>query len=144
MTTIPINHFMAVLPEIIISIYACMILVFEPFSAREQRYQFGYFSLSGLLLAGLTSFFVLKLGSIYAFGGMFILDPFSTFFKYLIYIGSALTILLSMKYLDEEDIHLGEYYAFILLATAGMMIMVSGGDLITIYLGIEVLSISLY
>ncbi len=135
---------MAVLPEIIISIYACMILVFEPFSAREQRYQFGYFSLSGLLLAGLTSFFVLKLGSIYAFGGMFILDPFSNFFKYLIYIGSALTILLSMKYLDEEDIHLGEYYAFILLATAGMMIMVSGGDLITIYLGIEVLSISLY
>lgn len=135
---------MAILPEIVISIYACMILVFEPFCPKEQRYQFGYFSLSGIILAALTSFFILKLGNVYAFGGMFILDPFSTFFKYLIYIGSGLTILLSMKYLDEEDIHLGEYYAFILLATAGMMIMVSGGDLISIYLGLEVLSISLY
>ena len=142
--TIPTSNFMAILPEIVISIYACMILVFEPFCPKEQRHQFGYFSLSGIILAALTSFFILKLGNVYAFGGMFILDPFSTFFKYLIYIGSGLTILLSMKYLDEEDIHLGEYYAFILLATAGMMIMVSGGDLISIYLGLELLSISLY
>lgn len=135
---------MAILPEIIISIYACIILVFEPFCPKEQRFQFGYFALSGILLTGITSYLILKLGGIYAFGGMFILDPFSTFFKYLVYIGSALTILLSMKYLDEEDIHLGEYYAFILLATAGMMIMVSSGDLITIYLGLETMTISLY
>ena len=135
---------MAILPEIIMTIYACIILLFEPFCPKEQRFQFGYFALSGLLLTGITSFLILKLGGIYAFGGMFILDPFSTFFKYLVYIASGLTILLSMKYLDEEDIHLGEYYAFILLATAGMMVMVSSGDLITIYLGLETMSISLY
>jgi NADH-quinone oxidoreductase subunit N len=62
----------------------------------------------------------------------------------LVYLAGAITILLSMTYLEIEKIHLGEYYGFILLATAGMMVMVSAGDLIMIYLGLELLSISLY
>ncbi|HXN07311.1 MAG TPA: NADH-quinone oxidoreductase subunit N [Nitrospiria bacterium] len=135
---------MAILPETVITLFACVVLLMEPFTPKEQRYHFGYFAIGGLIAAAISSFMILNRGSVYAFGGMFILDPFSTFFKYIIYIGSAITILISMRYLDEEDIHLGEYYAFILLATAGMMIMVSAGDLIMVYLGLETMSISLY
>ena len=135
---------MAIIPEAVITVFACFILLLEPFTPREQRWQFGYFAIGGLVLAGISSFLILARGPVYAFAGMFILDPFSTFFKYLIYIASGITILISMRYLDEEDIHLGEYYFFILMATAGMMIMVSGGDLITVYLGLETMSLSLY
>jgi NADH:ubiquinone oxidoreductase subunit 2 (subunit N) len=57
---------------------------------------------------------------------------------------TGLTILLSLPYLKAERIHLGEYYGFILLALSGMMVMVSSADLLTIYLGTELMSLSLY
>ena len=57
---------------------------------------------------------------------------------------TGLTIFLSLPYLKAERIHLGEYYGFILLALSGMMVMVSGADLLTIYLGTELMSLSLY
>jgi NADH-quinone oxidoreductase subunit N len=75
---------------------------------------------------------------------MYLLDPYSTFFKFLLYIAAAFVILLSINYLKIEKINIGEYYAFLLIATAGMMVMVSGGDLITIYLGLELNSICFY
>jgi NADH-quinone oxidoreductase subunit N len=75
---------------------------------------------------------------------MYLLDPYSTFFKFLLYIAAALVILLSMNYLKVDKINIGEYYAFLLIATVGMMLMVSGGDLITIYLGLELTSICFY
>ena len=64
--------------------------------------------------------------------------------KLLLYSVTGLTILLSLPYLKAERIHLGEYYGFILLALSGMMVMVSGADLLTIYLGTELMSLSLY
>jgi NADH-quinone oxidoreductase subunit N len=57
---------------------------------------------------------------------------------------TGLTILMSLPYLKAEGLHLGEYYGFILLALSGMMVMVSGADLLTIYLGTELMSLSLY
>jgi len=76
--------------------------------------------------------------------GMFILDPFGNFFKLLLYAAAAMTILFSMGYLKREGIDLGEYHAFILLATCGMMILVSASDLLTVFLGLELTSISFY
>ena len=70
--------------------------------------------------------------------------PMPAFWKLLLYIVTGLTILLSLPYLKAERIHLGEYYGFILLALSGMMVMVSGADLLTIYLGTELMSLSLY
>jgi NADH-quinone oxidoreductase subunit N len=75
---------------------------------------------------------------------MFVLDPFGNFFKLLLYAAAAMTILFSMSYLKREGIDLGEYHAFILLATCGMMILVSSSDLITVFLGLELTSISFY
>ncbi|MEK6634581.1 MAG: NADH-quinone oxidoreductase subunit N, partial [Nitrospirota bacterium] len=79
-----------------------------------------------------------------AFGGLVVIDNYSCFWKLLLYFVTGLTILLSFPYLKEERIYLGEYYGFILLALSGMMVMVSGTDLLTIYLGTELMSLSLY
>jgi NADH-quinone oxidoreductase subunit N len=79
-----------------------------------------------------------------AFSGLVVVDSYAAFWKMLLYLVSGMTILLSMTYLKEEKIQLAEYYAFVLLALVGMMVMVSGTDLLTIYLGIELMSITLY
>jgi NADH-quinone oxidoreductase subunit N len=78
------------------------------------------------------------------YSGMVALDPLSTLFNLLFLGSTGVVILLSMPFLRREDVEHSEYYALLLFATAGMMILASGLDLITIFLGIEVLSISLY
>jgi NADH-quinone oxidoreductase subunit N len=79
-----------------------------------------------------------------AFGGLVVIDAYGCFWKLLLYFVTSLTVLLSYSYLKEERLYFGEYYGFILLALAGMMVMVSAADLLTIYLGTELMSLSLY
>jgi len=79
-----------------------------------------------------------------AFSDMVVVDGYARFWKLLLYGVTGLTILMSLPYLKAEGLHLGEYYGFILLALSGMMVMVSGADLLTIYLGTELMSLSLY
>jgi NADH-quinone oxidoreductase subunit N len=75
---------------------------------------------------------------------MLISDGFTLFFKVLFCIIAFLTILISMGYAHREGIDLGEYFALILFATVGMMLMAAGSHLITIFLGLETMSISIY
>ena len=133
----------AIAPEIVLTIGACALFLFDLVIPKHEKDKLGYFAIGILAVAFYGSW---KLAAVETeiFSGMFTLDPYATYFKMLVYLAGALTILLSMTYLEIEKIHLGEYYGFILLATAGMMVMVSAGDLIMIYLGLELLSISLY
>jgi NADH-quinone oxidoreductase subunit N len=135
---------LVILPELIVVGAGCAVLILDLVLPKGQKDLLAYFSLMMLLLAFYGTYGLALSPPIYAFNGMFILDPFSNFFKLLLYLATALTILMSTRYLEVERIHLGEYYAFILFATSGMMIMVSGADLITIYLGLELMSLSLY
>jgi NADH-quinone oxidoreductase subunit N len=142
-STFSITDIGAVIPEIIVAVYACAILLIEPFLPKERREILAYFGLAAL---GLAFYATLQLmwADLSVLNGMVILDPFGNFFKLLLYIAAAMTILLSMGYLKREGIELGEYYAFVLLATCGMMIMVSASDLITVFLGLELMSITFY
>jgi len=78
------------------------------------------------------------------YAGMVALDTLSTFFNVLFLASTGVVVLLSHPFLHKEDVEHSEYYSLLLFATAGMMILASGLDLITLFLGIEVLSISLY
>jgi NADH-quinone oxidoreductase subunit N len=80
----------------------------------------------------------------HGYSGMVALDSLSTFFNVLFLASTGVVVLLSHPFLKKEDVEHSEYYALLLFATAGMMILASGLDLITLFLGIEVLSISLY
>jgi NADH-quinone oxidoreductase subunit N len=116
-------------------------LVFPPAKKHWSAY---------LAMAGLAWAFVVALGQ---WGGlspqrgyanMVVLDDLSTLFHLLFLASSFVTILLSEAFLSRERVEQGEYYALILFCTAGMMLLASALDLITLFLGIEVLSISLY
>src|SRR5207237_3737586 len=77
-----------------------------------------------------------------AYGGTLALDPFALFFKVIFLVAAALSIAISLKYLDIERENHGEYYALILFSTMGMMFMAGAGDLVTLYLGLGALGIS--
>ena len=78
------------------------------------------------------------------YGGTFVVDGFANFFKAVFYVATALVLLMSGRYLVEEDIVEGEYHALILFALSGMMIMASGRDLLVIYMGLELQALAFY
>src|SRR5215210_4921953 len=75
---------------------------------------------------------------------MVIADQFANFFNIVFIVGTLISVLMSVDYLEREKISHGEYYALLLLTTVGMMIMGAATDLIVVFIGLEVLSISLY
>ncbi len=79
-----------------------------------------------------------------AFSNMFVLDGYANFFKVIFYLNIILTICISFKYMVIEKASFGEYYALLLFATTGMMIMASAADLIILYLGLELMALSTY
>ena len=80
----------------------------------------------------------------FVFSNMFVLDGYANFFKVIFYINLILTICISIKYMKIEKASFGEYYALLVFATSGMMIMVSAADLIVLYLGLELMALSTY
>ena len=141
--SIPFADLATILPELLIVGIACLILVLDPITPTGKKDFLAWMSLGVLGICSLVTMSDFG-GSVVAFSGLVVVDSYAAFWKMLLYLVSGLTILLSMSYLKEEKIDLAEYYAFVLLALAGMMVMVSGADLLTIYLGIELMSITLY
>jgi NADH-quinone oxidoreductase subunit N len=76
--------------------------------------------------------------------GMFVSDGYGSFFKLFFFLTCILTICMSLKYLEVEGVAFGEYYAVLLLATAGMAFMASAADLIVLFLGLELMTLSTY
>lgn len=141
--TFPLQDLMAILPELLIIGTACLILALDPILAADKKDLLAWLTLGALAMCmGLTS--ARLTGQTYAFSNLVVLDSYGAFWKLLLYIVTGLTVLLSLAYLKAERLSIGEYYGFILLALAGMMVMVSGADLLTIYLGTELMSLSLY
>ncbi|HJM44033.1 MAG: NADH-quinone oxidoreductase subunit N [Nitrospinota bacterium] len=132
-----------ILPEIVMTVLVCAIILVDLFLSPRKKGFSGFLALAGLVVAGV--FLAGRIGTdVKLFGGMYRVDDFSTFFKF-IFLGVAfLTILISFRYLKIEDINRGEYYALILFSTIGMMVLASGNDLLTIYIGLELLSIPVY
>ena len=103
----------------------------------------GWGALVGLgVTAVATAVLIGQRGS--AFNGTFVLDGYALFFDLLLLAVGMLVVLMSMSYVEETGIGAGEYYALVLFALAGMIVMASATDLIVIFLGLEVMSISVY
>ena len=135
--------FVRVLPEAILSAFAVLVMVFEPFIPAERKSLLGWFALFGVAAAGAaavrTSF-----SPGLAFGGTVAADPFSLYFIFLFLLVASLTLLGSMNYLERDRVHHGEFYALVLMATVGMCFMAASTELIMIFIGLEISSLSTY
>jgi len=95
-----------------------------------------------VIAAGLVA--ILPGGTLSTFGGNFLVDDFARFLKILALLGAAAALLMSIEYLRIEKLQRYEFGVLVLTSTAGMMVMTSANDLITLYLGVELMSLSLY
>jgi NADH-quinone oxidoreductase subunit N len=132
-----------ILPELLVITAACLVLVLDPVLSSSQKDGLAWLSLGTLAICmGLIASQMNHAAS--AFGGIVIIDAYACFWRLLLCFVAGLTVLLSHTYLREERLYFGEYYGFVLLSLSGMMVMVSAADLLTIYLGTELMSLSLY
>lgn len=139
----PAINFAAIMPEMILSVVAMVLLLINVFVPSEQKAYLGYMSLIGIIVTFVSV--VSGWNSPQAgFNGAVLQDNFALFFKGIFLISAFLTILITDQYLQREECNWGEMYPLILFATVGMMLMASGTDLMTIFLGLEVLSVTLY
>ena len=130
-------------PELVIICIALMLILLDLMVKKKEIVAFA--GVVGTALALYLSFKIYALiGSQTAFGGMFVIDRYSNFFKLIFYVNVILTIGISVRYMALEKSSFGEYYALLLLATSGMMIIASALDLIVLYLGLELMSLSIY
>jgi len=131
----------AIVPELELAVFGMFLLVFDLMIENKRR--LGYVALAGIAISGA---FLLRLWNIqfYAYGGALVLDPLSIFFKVIFLVAAALSIAISLRYLDIERENHGEYYALILFSTMGMMFMAGAVDLVTLYIGLETMAIATY
>ncbi|MBW2056794.1 MAG: NADH-quinone oxidoreductase subunit N [Deltaproteobacteria bacterium] len=138
-------NFRIIMPEIILAAFGMLVLLVSVFSSsrEEGKDHLGYISLFGVILA--LGFSLPLFGKAQSgFNGMITADSFAAFFKLVFGLICLLTILISVGYTKQEDIPMGEYYALVLFSTTGMMLMAAGTNLLTIFLGLETMSISIY
>ncbi|MFL6208918.1 MAG: NADH-quinone oxidoreductase subunit N [Pyrinomonadaceae bacterium] len=135
------------LPELIVSITGVLVMLVDAFTRREDRpWLTGGLSLAGLAAAAGACVWLWRVppGLREAYNGMIVLDPMRLSFTLVFIVVAALTVLLSMIWVEWERLPAGEFHALLLFATVGMMLMAAGGDLVIIFLGLELLSISTY
>ena len=132
----------AILPEILLSSLALAVLVLEFFLRARQRKLLKLVGMTGLVF--IVPVAVINTGSAPIFGGTVIADAFCTFFRILFIAAGVLTLAASINYNRRAGVQRGEYTAVILFATLGMMVMASANDLISIYVGLELMALSFY
>jgi NADH-quinone oxidoreductase subunit N len=133
-----------VCPEIFLGLAACAILMLDLLLNDVQRRWTGVLAVVGLLItAGLVAVQPVT-GRIVALGGLFELDMMAKVLKVVTLLAAAVVFVYSTDYLQRRAILKGEYYVLGLFATLGAMVLISAGSLITLYLGLELMSLCLY
>jgi len=133
----------AMLPMLVVTGTGLLVLILDPLLSPERHGRLALLSLLGIVAAALAQLFRWQQPEV-AFGGMLAADAFGQFFSLLFLLVGGLTILISMPYVRRTGMDHGEYYALLLFSVLGMMLMAGSLNLVTIFLGLETLSIALY
>lgn len=133
----------AALPEMVLAVLAMALLMYGVFR-KEDSYD--HVTIGALVAIAITAVLVMTTGEpeAMAFGGAFIVDGFARIMKVLALFGSAIALVLSSAYMRREKMARFEYPVLVLLASLGMMAMISANNLIALYMGLELQSLALY
>ncbi len=138
------NDIQIVLPEIILALFAMGALLGAVYTGKDKTASFLTWLTAGVFLVLGAWIGLNGQGTQEAFGGMFIDDSFSRFAKVVILFSAAAVLIVSIDYMAKRDLLRFEYPILVALATVGMMVMVSAGDLMSLYMGLELQSLALY
>ena len=144
MEFISLTDLTPIIPEIIVLLTACTVLLVDLFAAKKNRsLTLAITTIIGLLLA-MYSETLLHGKDITGFYGTVVADDFSILFEFIYMSVAIITVFVSRHYIAENEMNFGEYYVLLLTAVSGMMFMTSGLDLLVIFIGLEIMSISSY
>src|ERR1700749_4244 len=132
-----------VLPELVLAGGAMVLLMVGAYRGPQTTGLVTALAVCLLIVTGALEL-MLPAGKLTTFGGSFIVDDFARFLKIAALIGSGVTLVLSTEFLADPSRRIFEYSILVLLSTLGMMILISAGDLIVLYLGLELMSLALY
>ncbi|UZE47221.1 NADH-quinone oxidoreductase subunit NuoN [Rhodopseudomonas sp. P2A-2r] len=132
-----------VLPELVLAVGSMVLLMIGAYRGPAMTGLITGLAVCLLAIVGALEL-LLPAGKLVTFGGSFIVDDFARFLKILSLVGSAVTLILSREFLADPSRRIFEYSILVLLSTVGMMVLISAGDLIMLYLGLELMSLALY
>jgi NADH-quinone oxidoreductase subunit N len=136
------TDFYYILPELVLTVGALVVLISDVLLPRGSK-TLVWIAMAALV-ATMVSLLPFSSTHVEVAKGLIAVDQFAFFFKFVFLVAAALTVLMSVRYLELEGASPGEYYFLILCATLGMMIMAGGIDLITIFIGLETMAVSFY
>jgi proton-translocating NADH-quinone oxidoreductase, chain N len=136
-------HWTFAIPEIWVLIMACVVLLADLYLGERLRDVAPVLTVLTLLGAAVLTFFELGQSGT-TFAGLLVLDPFTNVAELFSYLAVLMVVLYSRRYLLDRGIYRGEIYVLLLFALLGVMVMVSGANLLSIYLGLELLALSQY
>jgi len=132
------------MPEIVLAVYAMGALMAAVYTTKDGMAPLLTWATSGLFVLLAVWIGINGQGTNIAFGGMFVDDGFARFAKVVILVSAAAVLLMSENYMQRRGLLRFEYPILVALAVVGMMVMVSSGDLMALYMGLELQSLALY
>ncbi|HRK43199.1 MAG TPA: NADH-quinone oxidoreductase subunit NuoN [Gemmobacter sp.] len=138
------TDFNTVLPEVLLAVYAMAALLFGVYTSKDKVAGLLTWVTAGVMVALAFWIGTTGEGARTAFGGMFNDDPFARFAKVTILLSASAVLVMSQDYMQRRDLARFEYPILVALSVIGMMMMVSAGDLMALYVGLELQSLALY
>ena len=138
------SDFSTVLPEVFLSLYAMLALVVFVYSGKDKHAALSIWLTSGVFLLLAAIIGLSSAPDTTSFNGMFVDDNFARFAKVVILLSAATVLVMGQDYVTKHDMLKFEYPLLVALSVVGMMVMVSAGSLLTLYMGLELQSLALY
>lgn len=130
--------------EIFMLIMVCVVMLADIFAGNKKRYLAYLLTHLALLGCAVLTFSSLSTTVVYTFSGMYVDDAMGDILKLMVYGTVSAVLIYSRGYISERGMLTGEFFSLILFATLGMMVMISASHFLTLYIGLELLSLSLY
>lgn len=138
---IQLADFALMMPEIATAVLALGLLIIGLVVPREQAKGVGFLTVAGLIGIWLLNFLYWNEKAA-LFGGIYLIDPYTVFFRFLFLTSAIIVALAAKDYVNTLERNQSEFYALLVAATLGMMILAGAGDLITLYIGLELMTIT--
>src|ERR1700741_504275 len=139
------SNVLALLPELILTLTGVLVMLAEPcLKPTSSRKPLGWIAIAGTVGALFASWYQVSLGTLHAFSNTIQVDAFSVLFHYVIGAVVLVTLLGSLDYFEGNASHAGEYFALLCFGAVGMMLMTCSVELLMVFVGLEISSITTY
>jgi NADH-quinone oxidoreductase subunit N len=136
--------YISILPEIITGTAGIVIMMIDAVLRKSQKHVYGFVALAALAASMVSVYALRGRTGAASFRGMIVTDDLRLVFAMIFLVVTFLTVLISLHWIEEEALPMAEYFALLMFATTGMLFMAAAGDLVMIFLGLEITSISSY